>query len=110
MADPISDVISKIGEGAAKLGESAKDVAEKAFSGVKDFTSNVAGQAQSMQKGVKLNSDLNSKKQELEEAYSKLGRLAYQHGGLSGEMQEVSDHIHEIYRELQAIELQINKN
>lgn len=110
MADNLSDVFSRIGEGAAKLGENAKQVAEKALNGVMDFTKDVSERSQSLQRGAKLNSDLNAKKQELEEAYNKLGRLAYQHGNLTGEMQAVSDEIRGIYRELQDIELQINEN
>lgn len=108
--DDLSQVFSKIGEGAAKLGENAKEVASKAFSGVKDFTENVAQHSENLKKGAQLNADFNTKKKELEDAYNKLGRLAYQTGGLTGEMQEISDQIHKIYQELQVIELKMNQN
>lgn len=110
MADNLTEVFQKIGEGAAKFGESAMQAAEKAFNEAKDFSQNVVEHSQNMQKGAKLNADFKAKKQELEDAYNKLGRLAYQQGGLSGEMQDVSDKIHQIYQELQTLELQMNKN
>lgn len=108
--DDLSQVFTKIGAGAVKLGENAKDAAEKAFAGVKNFSENVVQHSTNFSTGAKLNADLSSKKSELNDAYNKLGRLAYQKGGLTGEMQEISDQIHEIYQELQKIELELNEN
>lgn len=105
MADiqDVQEVFSKIGEG-------AREMAEKAAEGLKGFTTTVAEKTSKMQANTKLNATKNSKEKELQETYNKLGRLAYQKGGLTGEMADLSDKIHTLYQELQEIELNLNKN
>ena len=102
--------MSDVQEVFSKIGEGARDMAEKAADGLKDFTANVAKKTSQMQTNSKLNASKETKQKELEQAYVKLGRLAYQKGGLTGEMEDISKQIHQLYQELQEIELNLNKN
>lgn len=102
--------ISDVQEVFSKIGESARDMAEKAADGLKDFTSNVAKKTSHLQATSKLNANKDAKEKQLNEAYVRLGRLAYQKGGLTGEMEDISKQIHQLYQELQEIELNLNKN
>lgn len=91
-----------------ELADDAKEVAGKFFGRVKDFGENVAGSTREMMSGARLNSEKSQKQHELNEAFQKLGEMAYRQGGLTGEMAKISDQIHELYEQLQNIEIRRN--
>lgn len=94
----------------SELGEAAKGMAGKAAQGLKEFGSNVVEKTKDFATNSKLNAQKDDKEKELEEHYVKLGKLAYQGGGLTGEMKTVADQIKQIYGELQQIELKLNEH
>lgn len=97
--------------GARKLevfADDAKEAAGKFFGRVREFGESVAGSTRDMMGSAKLSSEKTQTERELSEAFQKLGELAYRHGGLTGEMAKLSDHIHELYEQLQNIEIRRN--
>lgn len=92
------------------IGEIAKGVVGKAAAGIKEFGSNVVEKTKEMATNSKLSSERDEKRQELEQHYVKLGKMAYQAGNLTGEMQTVAEQIKQIYLELQQLELKLNEN
>lgn len=98
-----------IGEVAHDAGVAARDMAAKAFQGLKDFGENVADASKDLFASTKLNSERSDLQKKLDEAYKKLGTLAYQSGDLTGEMASVAEEIHAMYKKMQDIEMELNE-
>lgn len=98
-----------LGEAAHEAGVVARDMAAKAIEGLKDFGTNVADASKNFIGSAKLNNERSDLQKKLDDAYKKLGVLAYQSDNLTGEMATVAEQIREIYRELQNVEMQLNE-
>lgn len=90
------------------VGEAAVKAASKAKEGLMAFGSTVASKSREFMEVAKLNNQKTAKQKELEDAYKKLGEMAYTKGRLRGDMAEVGKEIKQIYSELQQIEVAIN--
>lgn len=105
----MSEQKQSIGDVAREAGEAARDMAEKAIKGLKDFGAKVADGSKDFMASAKLTSEQNDLHKEIDEAYKKLGELAYQNGNLTGEMAKVAQEIHDMYAKLQTIEMKRNE-
>lgn len=91
-----------------ELESSAVEFGRTAWSKLKDVGENVGSRFGGMVDTARLNSEKAQKQREISEAYQQLGEMAYRQGGLTGDMAKVSDKIHQLYQELQNIEIQRN--
>lgn len=105
----MSEQKPSIGDVAREAGEAARGMAEKAFKGLKDFGTRVADGSKDFMASAKLSGQQNDLHKEIEQAYRKLGELAYQNGNLTGEMGKVAQEIHDLYAKLQTIEMKRNE-
>lgn len=97
-------------EGKHSFMDEISEVATKAVDGIKHFGSNVADASKDFVSSTKLSGERKDLRKEIDDAYLQLGKLAYQQGGLTGEMAKISDHIHELYNKLQDVALKINES
>ena len=88
------------GHAGQAVGEAAKTAAAKAREGIVAFGTTVASKSREFMEVAKLNNQKTAKQKELEDAYKKLGEMAYTKGRLRGDMAEVGKEIKQIYTEL----------